>query len=174
MVGQTVLPSWRSLEAMGPIIDGTLHTEFKARWHENCPGEKFCVPAQLSQGMLNTLREGEQLDTAPRFLAERWPCLPGVRAAVQCAKTARELQEPLTRATAQGGLGLPRLRALMVARLVAVLRGPALADEVMADLQLGDGAVAMGEAWGEGDVEPVAEIGPLQVRPTHRTPHLPS
>ena len=47
-------------------------------------------------------------------------------------------------------------------------------DDSTGDAELGDGAVAMGEAWGEGDVEPVAEIGPLQVRSTHRAQHLPS
>ena len=45
-------------------------------------------------------------------------------------------------------------------------------DDSDAELKLGD--VAVGEAGGEGDVDPVAEIGPLQARSTHFTPHFPS
>ena len=64
IIGQTVLPSWRRLEALGPFsVDAPPSSEeFAHRLRERFPKSKGVVPSHLKQGVLNLLGDGPELD----------------------------------------------------------------------------------------------------------------
>ena len=128
VLGQTVLPSWRKLEALGPFAAENPPTpeDFRARHEQHYPGVKAVVPSHFKQGVLSLLGAGPEIDACGRFaneLAGKIPCvLEGLRQGGSVPK-----------APSVCGLGLPAFRELLVLRLLAVA-DPRLCDWDRRDL----------------------------------------
>ena len=122
VLGQTVLPSWRKLEALGPFSAENLPTpeDSRTRREQKYPGAKAVVPSHLKQGVLSLLGAGPEIDTCGGFankLAAKIPCAV----------------EDLRQGECVGGLGLPAFRELLALRLLAVA-DPRLCDWGRRDL----------------------------------------
>ncbi len=131
VLGQTVLSSWRKLEALGPFAVEAPPTaeEFRARHEQHFPGVKAAVPAHLKQGVLSLLGEGPELDAAGRFVHDLAGKIPAALEGLRRGDAA-----------AVRGLGLPAFRELLVVRLLAVV-DPRLCD------------------WGRRDLGDYAQLG---------------
>ena len=78
--GQTILPSWRKHEALGPFSAETPPTpeDFRARHEQQYPRVKAVVPSHLKQGVFNLLGSGSEIDARGRFAHELAEKIPGV------------------------------------------------------------------------------------------------
>jgi hypothetical protein len=113
IIGQTVLPSWRHLEALGPFrVDAPpAPEEFAHRFRELYPGRKGVVPSHLKQGVLSLLGKGPEIENCGRFIHELAAKIPAALARLRDGVDAvAVLQE----------LGIPKFRALLVARLLSI------------------------------------------------------
>ena len=110
IIGQTVLPSWRRLEALGPFrVDAPPSPEdFARRFRDQYPRCKGVVPTHLQQGVLRLLGNGPR-DRDLWSLATK---IPAALARIQHGSNAIEVL--------QQDLGLPKFRALLVARLLSI------------------------------------------------------
>ena len=114
ILGQTVLPNWRRLEALGPfsVEAPPSPEEFARRFHERFPGSNNVVPSHLKQGVLSLLGDGPEVESCGRFIHELAAKIPAALAKIQDgADTITVLQQ----------LGIPRFRALLVARLLSIV-----------------------------------------------------
>ncbi len=125
VIGQSVLPSWRRLEALGPFDVAAPPTpaEFARRFRTQFPGERAAVPSHLKQGVLGLLGEGPEVESVGRFVHELAGKVPAALARVRRGEVTQSLEEDL---------GLPRFRTLLVARLLSV------ADPSLYDLERRD------------------------------------
>ena len=72
IIGQTVLPSWRCLEALGSFSVEAPQSpeEFACRFRERFPGCRGVVPPHLKQGVLSLLGNGPEIENCGRFIHE--------------------------------------------------------------------------------------------------------
>lgn len=129
MFGQTVLPSWRKLEALGSFsaVDLPTPEDFRVRHEQHYSGVKDVLPSHLKQGALSLLGTGAELDACGRFAHE-------------LAKKVSCILEGLRRGGSICDLGLPAVRELLVFRLLGA-----------ADPRLC--------AWGRRDLGDYAQLG---------------
>ena len=113
VIGQTVLPNWRTMEKVGPFGVNSPPTpeEFRKRYRQAYPGRKAVVPSHLKQGVLHLLGKGPEVDSVGRFIHELAAKVPRALERMQEGNAIDVLQEEL---------GLPPFRALMVARLLSL------------------------------------------------------
>ena len=114
VIGQSVLPSWRRLEALGPfdVAAPPSPAKFAKLFRAKFPGEKAVVPSHLKQGVLNLLGAGPEVKTVGRFIHELAGKIPAALTRIRRGEVMAALKEDL---------GLPRFRALLVARLLSVV-----------------------------------------------------
>ena len=126
ILGQTVLPSWRDLEAMGPFrVDAPrAPEEFAHRFRELYPGRRNVVPSHLKQGVLGLLGKGPEAESCGRFIHELAAKIPEALAKIQDGANAITVLQQL---------GLPKFRALLVARLLSI-SNPTLYDMEQRDI----------------------------------------
>ena len=74
ILGQTVLPSWRDLEALGPFrIDAPpAPGEFARRSRNLYSGRKNAIPSHLKQGVLGLLGKGPEAERAAAASFMSW------------------------------------------------------------------------------------------------------
>ena len=120
IIGQTVLPSWRRLEALGPFsVDAPPSSEeFAHRLRERFPKSKGVVPSHLKQGVLSVLGNGPEAESCGRFTHDLATKIPTALAKIQDGTDAITVLQQL---------GIPRFRALLVALLLCI-SDPALHD----------------------------------------------
>ena len=126
VIGQTVLPSWRKMEKLGPFdVESPPSAEaFAQRFGQAYPGTKAVVPKQLKQGVLGLLGKGPEITSCGRFIHDTAGKIPRV------LERLRQGDECMT--VLQEELGLPKFRALLVARLLSV------ADPTLYDMEQRD------------------------------------
>ena len=85
IIGQTVLPSWRRLEALGPFsVDAPPSPEkFAHRFRERFPKSKGVVPSHLKQGVLSLLGNGPEAESCGRFIHDLATKIPTALAKIQ-------------------------------------------------------------------------------------------
>jgi len=113
VIGQTVIPSWRKMEKLGPfnVDDPPTPEEFARRFHEAFPGQKAVVPSHLKQGVLGLLGKGPEVESAGRFIYELAAKIPNALKRLREGKAIEMLQEELS---------IPKFRALMVVRILSL------------------------------------------------------
>ena len=128
IIGQTVLPSWRRLEALGPFsVEAPQSPEkFASCFRERFPGCRGVVPPHLKQGVLSLLGNGPEAESCGRFIYELAAKIPEALAKIQDGADAITVLQQL---------GIPRFRALLVARLLSIA-DPALHN--MGQRDIGD------------------------------------
>ena len=90
---------------------------FARRFREQYPRCKGVVPSHLKQGVLNLLGNGPEIEACGRFIHELATKIPAALERIQhCSDAVQVLQQDL---------GLPKFRALLVARLLSISK-PAL------------------------------------------------
>jgi hypothetical protein len=126
IIGQTVLPSWRRLEALGPFrVDAPQSPEeFASRFREQFPGCRGVVPPHLKQGVLSLLGNGPEIENCGRFIHELAAKIPAGLAKIQHGADAIMVLQQL---------GIPKFRALLVVRLLSIA-DPALYDMERRDI----------------------------------------
>ena len=123
VIGQTVLPSWRKMEKLGPFdVESPPSADtFAQRFGQAYPGTKAVVPKQLKQGVLGLLGKGPEITSCGRFIHDIAGKIPTV------LERLRQGDECMT--VLQEELGLPKFRALLVARLLSI------ADPTLYDME---------------------------------------
>ena len=113
IIGQTVLPNWRRLEALGPFSVEAPQSpeEFASCFRERFPGCRGVVPPHLKQGVLSLLGNGPEAESCGRFIYELAAKIPEALAKIQDGAGAITVLQQL---------GNPRFRALLVARLLSI------------------------------------------------------
>ncbi len=133
VIGQTVLPSWRKMEKVGPfdVEDPPSAASFAQRFRQAYPGTQAVVPSHLKQGVLGLLGRGPEIESCGRFihdLAGKIPAaLERIRRGDDSLTVLQEERPPSVGAGRRPTLGLPKFRALLVARLLSVAE-PSLYD----------------------------------------------
>ena len=76
IIGQTVLPSWRRLEALGPFSVEAPQSpeEFACRFRERFPNSRGVVPSHLKQGDLSLLGNGPEASSTCCAIGARCVC----------------------------------------------------------------------------------------------------
>jgi alkylated DNA repair dioxygenase AlkB len=161
-IGQSVLPSWRSMEKLGPfdVKDPPSPEVFAERFRCEYPDTKAVVPSHLKQGMLGLLGKGKEVDTSGRFVHELAAKVPAALDRITRGDDALlVLQE---------ALGLPKFRALLVARLLSVA-DPSLYDFnrrdigdfaelglwIVEGMPVGEARAAVSDGWTKPTVDPL-------------------
>jgi hypothetical protein len=115
VIGQTVLADWRIMKDVGApfrIDHPPTPEEFVQKFKSLYPGRKSVVPSYLKQGVLWLLGPGPEIEACARFIS---------RLAVKIPSCLRRLEEEDdTIEVLQSTLGLPKFRALLVARILAL------------------------------------------------------
>ena len=85
IIGQTVLPSWRRLEALGPFSVEAPQSpeEFACRFRERFPNSRGVVPSHLTQGVVSLLGNGPEIESCGRFIHELAGKIPAALARLQ-------------------------------------------------------------------------------------------
>lgn len=114
VIGQSVIPDWRKLEALGPFdVDAPMSPEvFVEQFTKAYPGKRNVVPRHMKQGVLWLLGPGSEILNCGKFIFEVAHKIPKANQRIKGGDDCiRVLQEEL---------GLPRFRALLVTRLIAI------------------------------------------------------
>ena len=125
IIAQTVLPSWRKIEKLGPfnVNEPPTPEDFAKRFQDAYPEQKAVVPSHLKQGVLGLLGNGSEVESAGRFVFDLAAKVP--------AALERLRGESGAMTVLQEDFGLPYFRALMVARILS------LADRRLYDFEHG-------------------------------------
>ena len=113
IIGQTIIPNWRRIEALGPfdVLAPPSPEEFAKRFNSSYPGQKAVVPSHLKQGVLGPLGTGKEVDIVGRFIHDLAAKIPETLDRVLKGDALTSLQEDL---------GIPPFRALLVVRLLSI------------------------------------------------------
>ena len=126
IIGQTVLPNWRRLEALGPFSAEAPQSpeEFASCFRERFPGCGGVVPPHLKQGVLSLLGNGPEAESCGRFIHDLATKIPTALAKIQDGADAITVLQQLR---------IPKFRALLVARLLSIA-DPALYNMEQRDI----------------------------------------
>ena len=163
VIGQTILPSWRKMESLGPfyVEDPPSAEVFAQRFRQASPGTKAVVPSHLKQGVLGLLGKGPEVESCGRFIHDVASKIP---AALERIRHGDD--DCLT--VLQEELGLPKFRALLVARLLSVAE-PSMYDFNRRDIgdfaelglwllegmPAGQAQAAAADGWNDPAVDPL-------------------
>ena len=121
IIGQTVLPDWRRLEALGPFDVETPPTpeEFAERFSSAYPGHAAVVSSHLKKGVLGLLGKGKEIKSVGRLIHDMAAKIPAALERVCKGEALAALREDI---------GLPLFRTLLVLRILSI------ADSTLYDL----------------------------------------